>query len=146
MDARTGQGVLVVMTLMILTACGKNGEPAPTGDAAEPSMTQQALSDLQAKYDELAGDRLEDPVQWAADDLENIGDWEYKVIELGSLPIDEWEAEFNSHGDERWQMVWIDTTASGRVAVFKRPSVSLLSKIPLSQLGRMMIGDSSTEE
>ena len=146
MNARTGQWILVVLTLVTLSACGKNGEPASTDEASEPSMTQKALNDLQAKYDELAGDRLEDPVQWAADDLENIGDWEYKVVELGSLPIDKWEEEFNSHGDERWQMVWIDTTASGRVAVFKRPSVSLLSKIPLSQLGRMMIGDSSTEE
>lgn len=146
MDKRTGQRVIAVLTLVMLSACEKDGEPAPTGDTVEPSLTEKALNDLQAKYDELAGDRLEDPVQWAADDLENIGDWEYKVIELGNLPVAEWEDEFNSHGDERWQMVWIDTTASGRVAVFKRPSISLLSKIPLSQLGRMMIGDSDTEE
>ena len=145
----TRQTVMMFFALAAITlqaGCGREDDTAPATDSTEPSMTEKALKDLQAKYDELAGDRLEDPMQWAADDLENIGDWEYKVIELGSLPVAEWEETFNSQGDERWQMVWIDTTVSGRVAVFKRPSVSLLSKIPLSQLGRMMIGDSGNEE
>ena len=43
-------------------------------------------------------------------------------------------------GDERWEIVWIEPGADGRVAILKRPAVSLLSKIPLSQLGRLLMG------
>lgn len=136
------------LTLSFVVIAGCSGEPAESvnEDSPAPSVTQKTLNDLQAKYDQLAGDKLDNPVQWATDDLENIGDWEYKVVELGSMPASEWEAELNTYGDERWEVVWIDASAAGKVVVFKRPSVSLLSKIPLSQFGRMMIGDSSEEQ
>ncbi len=49
------------------------------GESDAPSAAEKALNELQAKYDELSQKGLSDPVQWAAEDLENIGDWEYKV-------------------------------------------------------------------
>ncbi len=118
------------VVLILISACG-GGEQTPT---------ERALRELQSKYDELARDRLEEPVQWASDDLENIGDWEYKVVDLSTLDIDHLEDELNSLGDERWEIVWIDVLSGKRVALFKRPAVSWLSKLPLSQLSRMMLG------
>lgn len=129
---------------VMLVACGA-GQPE-SNETETPSITQKALEDLQDKYDELTGDRLDDPVQWASDDIENIGDWEYRVVEFAAMDAGEWEAELNGYGNDRWELAWVEVSATGRIVVFKRPAISLLSKIPLSQLGRMMIGDSSAEQ
>lgn len=127
-----------LMAATLLAGCGERS-PAP-------SAAEKALNDLQSKYDELAGERLDSPLQWASDDLENIGDWEYKVVDLSAIPTDKLEAELNVFGNDRWEVIWIDAARGGRVVILKRPSVSLLSKIPLSQLGRMLIGGSESEQ
>lgn len=134
-----GLGVII-----LLASCGA-GQPE-SNETARPSITQKALEDLQEKYAELAGDRLDKPVQWASEDIENIGDWEYRIVEFAALGAGDWEAELNNYGNDRWEVAWVEASPTGRVVMFKRPAISLLSKIPLSQLGRMMIGDSSAEQ
>ena len=131
---------IAAIALVVLAACGGNGE------SEEPSAAQRALDDLQAKYDELAGDRLDDPVEWASEDLENIGDWEYKVVDLSAVPASELETLLNELGNDRWELVWVDERGGEHVAIMKRPSVSLLSKIPLSQLGRLMFSGSGGDQ
>ena len=120
-----------VLCLAFLAAGCEDGGQSPAS---------RALEELESKYDELAREQLEQPVRWASDDLENIGDWEYKVIDVSTLSADNLEDELNALGNERWEIVWIDVIAGQRVALFKRPAVSWLSRIPLSQLGRMMLG------
>ena len=137
-DRSTGLLAVGLLTAVLSTGCG---EKLP-----EPSAAEQALNELQSKYDELTKDRFDDPIQWASDDLENIGDWEYKVVDLTAVPTDKLESELNAFGDDRWEMIWIDEARGGRVVIFKRPAVSLLSRIPLSQLGRMVIGGSESEQ
>ena len=143
----------VIVALALIAGCGEQSLPEAVGDAGGPrhepaeSNVRRAINDLQAKVDELAGDRLGDPVQWASDDIENIGDWEYKVVEFADVPAADWEQALNDYGDDRWQLVWIDRPEPGTVTVvMKRPAVSLLSRIPLSALGRMMMRDSGVEE
>lgn len=111
-------------------------------DSEAPSRSEGALQELQAKYDELAEGKLGQPVQWASEDLENIGDWEYKVVDISRWDAERMETELNVLGDDRWEIVWIDSVAGQRVALLKRPAVSWLSKIPLSQLGRLVLGES----
>ncbi len=127
-----------LLTAALFAGCG---ETSP-----EPSAAEQALNELQSKYDELTKDRFDDPIQWASDDLENIGDWEYKVVDLTAVPTDKLESELNAFGDDRWEVIWIDEARGGRVVILKRPAVSLRSRIPLSQLGRMVIGGSESEQ
>ncbi|MGI9263214.1 MAG: hypothetical protein ACR2QR_14305, partial [Woeseiaceae bacterium] len=76
-------------------------------DSGEPSATEKALDDLQSRYDELVDDKLENPVQWATDDLENIGDWEYRVIELSPADAESFETTLNELGNDRWEVFWI---------------------------------------
>lgn len=130
-------GLCLVLVIGI-SACG--------GESKEPSAAQKALDELQAKYDELSQKEFDDPVKWAAEDLENIGDWEYKVE---TLPLDspkEFEAALNDLGDERWEVIWMEKQAVGYTVFLKKPAVSYLNKIPLSSLGRFVINDSGTEE
>ena len=125
-------------TLLLLAGCG--------GDSIEPSAAEKALSELQAKYDELVQKQLDDPAKWAADDLENIGDWEYKVQEIPHISNSQLEEALNELGDERWEVSWIERTETGFLVILKKPSVSYLGKIPLSQIGRFVIGGQETTE
>lgn len=121
-----------------VSACG--------GKSDEPSVAEKALDELQAKYDELSQKELNDPVKWAAEDLENIGDWEYKVETLPLDSTNEFEAALNELGNERWEVIWMEKNTVGYTVFLKKPAVSYLNKIPLSSLGRFVIDDSGPEE
>ena len=115
-------------------------------ESGEPSAADNALSDLQRKYDELVEDRVGDPVQWAADDFENIGDWDYRVENLPFTSAEDLALRLNEFGDEKWEAIWLERTPEGFLVVLKKPSVSYLSKIPLSQLGKLVIGGAEGQE
>ena len=129
-------GFCMVISL-VLSGCG--------GETDEQSAADKALEDLQTKYDELTQKAIDNPMQWAADDLENIGDWEYKVEEFSRADPEELEAVLNDLGDERWEVIWIEKNADGYTVFLKKPSVSYLNKIPLSSFGRFIIDDSGAE-
>ncbi len=114
-------------------------------DSSQPSATEKAMNDLQSKYDELMKDKLDSPVQWATDDLENIGDWEYKVMDLSGAEPETLEESLNELGNDRWEVFWVENVRNDYRIMLKRPSRSYLSRIPLSQIGRFVIdgtGDS----
>ena len=127
-----------LVTGFLLSGCENNSD--------EPSTAQRALDELQNKYDELLKDKVDVPVEWAADDLENIGDWEYRVVSLTYRSPEELEAQLNEFGNERWELIWFEEAPDGFLAVLKKPSISYLSKIPISQLGRIVIGDPDAPE
>jgi len=129
---------LSIIALFALAGCG--------GDPDEPSAADRALDELQSKYDELTTERLDAPVEWASEDLENIGDWDYKVEELAFTSAADLEQALNAFGDERWEVFWIEQHEAGFLVILKRPSISYLSKLPLSQIGRLVIGGSGSED
>lgn len=124
--------------MLALTACGSPLD--------EPSATEKTLNELQKKYDDLTEGELDDPMQWASEDLKKIGDWEYKVLEVGNVAAVELEQTLNEAGSERWEVIWMEKTLEGHVIVMKRSSISYLSKIPLSQIGRLVIPDAEPQE
>lgn len=112
----------------------------------EPSAAAKALDDLQAKYDELVKDKVDVPVDWAAGDLENIGDWEYRVENIAYSSPEDFAAQLNVLGNERWEVIWLERTPDGFLAVLKKPSISYLSKVPLSEIGKYVIGISDDQQ
>ena len=130
--------IFLLAALFALAACSQSAE--------EPMAAEKALTDLQKKYDELIEGELDDPMQWASEDLGKIGDWEYRVLQLGNVSAAEFETALNEAGGERWEVIWIEKTLEGHSIVMKRPSVSILSKVPLSQIGRLVIGGGETEQ
>ncbi len=130
--------VTTLLTALFVTGC--------ENDSAEPSAAQRALEELQNKYDELLKDKVGVPVDWAAEDLENIGDWEYKVVNLAFRSPEDLQAQLNEFGNERWEVIWLEESPDGFLAVLKKPSISYLSKIPISQLGRIVIGDPESQQ
>ena len=127
-----------LVLLASLTAC----------DQATDSSTaaQGALDDLQKKYDELVEDKLDVPVQWATDDFENIGDWDYRASDIAFSSPENLAEQLNELGNEKWEVIWMERSADGFLVVAKKPSVSYLSKIPLSKIGSLVIGGGDNTE
>ncbi len=127
-----------IVGLLVLTGCERESE--------QPSATDRALDELQEKYDDLVNQEIENPVQWAADDLENIGDWEYKILDLADEGPEALQATLDELGNERWEVFWIENGSNNYRVMLKRPSRSYLSRIPLSQIGRFVIGRGGDEQ
>ena len=80
----------------------------------------------------------EESKAWLAKDLENIGDWEYKVVSYGPKEFKALENDLNELGKERWQCFWVEPSGKEKVFYFKRTKMSYLSKIPTGALLRIM--------
>ena len=76
--------------------------------------------------------------EWVLKDLENIGDWEYKVETYGVGQAKEIEQKLNELGRERWQCFWVESNKKEKVFYFKRTKMSYLSKIPSGAILRIM--------
>ena len=103
-------------------------------------MTEQALDELQKFVEEVRQRTPEDPVEWAKEDLERYGDWEYRVVTLAELEPDALEDELNELGQERWEVFWVERTDQGLSLFLKRPTVSYLRGVPFSEIGRAIPG------
>lgn len=124
--------ILFGLLAALLAACNPEPQDEVTG-------VRKALEELQQKYDGLIEDRGGDPVQWAADDIENLGDWDYRVERIAFTSEEAFAEQLNALGDDRWEVLWLERTPDGFLVILKKPSISYLSKIPLSQLGRLLI-------
>ena len=76
----------------------------------------------------------EDSYEWAKDDLEKIGDWEYRVVSLSTVESASLEAELNTLGADRWECFWVAGEGKDAKFLFKRPVRSYLKRIPLRSL------------
>jgi hypothetical protein len=121
--------LLISIAVIVLAGC--------QGDSGQPSATERALDELQTRVENLTDGRTNEAVDWAQQDVENIGDWEYRIVELAG---DDLEVQLNALGDERWEAYWVESSANGRRVFLKRPSISYLSRVPLSVLVRMLAG------
>ena len=149
MSAATGTSVLLALALAVCAgapraALAQQLPEAPVdAPAPAPSMTSRMVEQLSAVYAELAaliGDNPAEAVGWAQDDIENLGDWEYRIVEIDERDDAETEAALNALGDERWEVYWVlDGNGSARFYL-KRPSLSYLSRVPLSTLLRIFPG------
>jgi len=76
--------------------------------------------------------------EWLLKDIENIGDWEYKVVSHGSKDFKALEKDLNELGKERWQCFWVEAAGEEKVFYFKRTKMSYLCKIPAGALLRII--------
>ena len=117
---------------------------------ATPVLAQQPNSEDTGIWDQVvslyeqakqAGETAADDVyEWAREDLEAIGDWEYKVEYFANPNHIALEKKLNELGKERWDVVWIDRQGANLIVTMKRPSRTWLNKLPLGQLIKAAAG------
>lgn len=77
--------------------------------------------------------------EWLLKDIENIGDWEYKIEKFSLKNLKDLEIRLNQLGAERWQCFWVEQgNDETKSFYFKRTKMSYLSKIPTGALLRIM--------
>ena len=99
------------------------------------------LDRLKELYDEKVdgGKELTDRTkEWIKGDVENMGDWEYKIVPFGEVAATELEKKLNQLGSERWQCFWVEANGKGKEFYFKRTKLSYINKIPAAVLLRLL--------
>ncbi len=119
---------LVLMFLFAGSACER------ADDA--PSQVDRARQELERLYEEAMKRAPEDPVEWAREDLQRAGDWEYRVVVIPSAEDTALELELNQLGEERWEAFWVRDTQRGLTVLLKRPARSYLRLVPFSDISR----------
>ena len=77
---------------------------------------------------------------WVKGDIENIGDWEYKIVAFADKAHPELENELNQLGESRWQCFWVESSGKNKVFYFKRSKISYMHKMPAGEILEI-IGD-----
>lgn len=126
----------LVAAAFTLTACG----------GTDSGAASDALDGISSAYEQLAesiASESGEAVDWAREDLENLGDWEYRIVDLGSSNSQEMEVELNEFGNERWEAWWVQPTGDGVRIYLKRSSFSVAGRVPVSALLRALTAGGS---
>mgnify|MGYP001829087608 CR=1 FL=1 len=128
----------LVAALLFLLACGLD-EGTPD---ALPASVDELVEQLYRRAREAGEEVPPGAMDWAREDLERIGDWEYQVVRLESDDDAAIEARLNVLGAERWEVFWVEREREreGLRVFVRRRAVSYLRMLPLSELGRLIPG------
>ena len=102
---------------------------------------EKGLKGAKEKYAETVVDGKEltgKSKEWVLKDIENIGDWEYKVESYDPDKTKDLEKKLNELGKERWECFWVESSKKEKVFYFKRTKMSYMSKIPTGAILRIM--------
>ena len=116
MSRATNGPVLLLLLLggCLLPACAAESEaepkrPDPPAEAAAEGDDSDLWSEVQALYEKAkaAGEQVPGTtMEWIREDLDRIGDWEYRVISLAGS-AEQTEQQLNELGHERWECFWV---------------------------------------
>jgi hypothetical protein len=147
---RVPQGAAVVFSALGIVFLAVILLPTPIGTvlAADPPRengeeTQDILEEIRELYESARekGEQVpKDLYDWIRQDLQSIGDWEYRIVEVARREATWLQARLNDLGTERWEVIWIEPQGDGARIYCKRPVRSYLSQIPLSQLMKILPG------
>ena len=125
--------LVVMLALFTFTVAG------PQDD--DPTATAGVWEEVKQLYElaKEAGEKVPaDVYEWAKQDLESIGNWKYHIVELTSSDSSGIEERLNELGQDRWECIWVQSLGEKTRFIMKRPSRSYLSRIPLSQIMRLV--------
>ncbi len=119
-----------------LLAARRAGEEPPI-DEGEPGVWEE----IQRLYEKAKekGERVpKDIYEWAREDVQGIGDWEYKILTVDHPAPEQLQKQLNELGVERWDCFWVERRGDDVVLYLKRPSRTYLRHIPFSDLMRII--------
>ncbi len=122
----------VLIAALVLPLAGSPAFAEET-QTEETSLWNQVVA-LYEQAKDAGETAAEDVYEWAREDLQAIGDWEYKVQYFPNVNHIAFEKQLNELGTERWEVIWIDRQGPNSIVTMKRPSRTWLNKLPLGQL------------
>ncbi len=103
------RGGWVLGLLLVVSSSAPISSQEDPGDEPEPGV----WDDVERLYESAkeTGERVPKNIyDWIRQDIENLGDWEYRVVELESSDAKSVEGQLNELGQERWECIWIQTS------------------------------------
>ncbi len=129
-------GFLLLLLTVALAGCASDPDlPASPDDRM--AALKQRVQELYQQARESGQQVPKDALEWAQQDLNRMGDWEYKIVDLPREDTESRQARLNELGSERWEAFWMEPAGNGIRVYLKRRSKSWLEKIPLSELRRL---------
>lgn len=98
-------------------------EPSGGGTWAEVKEAYEKARRKAKAMGETVPDKIPD---WVKEDLENVGDWEYRVVEASRGEL---QATLNELGAERWECFSVESHGKKSQLVFKRRKRSRLREL-----------------
>lgn len=131
---RTLAALSVILFALSVPALGQEAAPE-----AEPDTgIWKEILRLYEKAKETGEQVPKDVYEWLTQEVQGLGDWEYRVVEMKEASPAELEARLNELGTERWECIWIETVGRKTRYTFKRPVKGYLGQIPLSELIKLL--------
>ena len=131
-----------VAILLVVVGCpGSDGDDAPGNSGGEEDSglwdeVERLYGQARDTGEQVPGDVYD----WLQEDLNHIGDWEYRVIAVSDLAEDGLETTMNELGVERWECFAVVREREVVHLFFKRPAKSYLRHIPISDLWKLVPG------
>ncbi len=135
--------VLVCAAFLLASGCGPDGGEPLAPDAPSGSPFWDEVEELYRRAKDAGETASRDATQWAKEDLERIGDWEYRVLAIEPSDPHSIEQSLNVAGEDRWEAFWIHSVEGQLHVYLKRPTRSYLRSVPLSELRRLIPGADS---
>lgn len=134
--------VLIAGTLLIFGSCDKVDKiKTATSQKLENTDIKQEIQNAYNKV-KSTGEKVPDNViEWATEDIKKIGDWNYKVVYLSNENTENIEAKLNEYGENRWEVIWIESNDNGKTIYMKRAAKSYLKHLPLKEVLKVIPAD-----
>ena len=131
------RGGWVLGLLLVVSFSAPISSQEDPGEAAETGVWDEVERLYESAKE--TGERVpKDIYDWIREDIENLGDWEYRVVELENSDAKSLEGQLNELGQERWECIWVQTSGKTTRFFLKRPVRSYMKTLPLSQLLKLI--------
>lgn len=121
--------------VMMCSSCEKVDElKKSTADRIDGTGIRQEIEQAYEKVKRTGVAVPDNAITWAKEDIQKIGDWDYRVVRLEETKPDEIESRLNEYGRSRWEVIWIDARPKGKTLYMKRPTRSYLKHFPLREV------------
>lgn len=122
-----------------VTSAEEAEEERPFADLEDSFNERQKklMTEFQAWYDK-SREYGEKGKEWVANDIKNIGDWEYLIVTLEAADEAELSRKLNAYGQQRWEAYWVQKKIHGVQFYFKRPVRTYIKHIPVGDLLHMI--------
>ena len=145
-------GIAVPLVGLLSLGCSEGGAEADPEEGVGlvdgrelASEVGDTIEELYEKAKETGRPVAEDAIEWTKEDVERIGDWQYRILLLPETADAELESQLNELGTERWEVFWVERRQEGLRLFLKRPARSYLKAVTEAEPWRLVPSDSGGE-
>lgn len=125
----------ILVSLMVVSSCDQVDKiKQTTSEKLSNADIKKEIEEAYSKVKKTGASVPDNAIDWAAEDIKKIGDWDYKVVSLVSDTPEKIGVKLNEYGANRWEIFWVENIGDKKILYMKRPSRSYLKHFPLREV------------